>query len=112
MTDVLLHICRAAEWDATAAEYRADSLTTEGFIHLSRPDQVTTAAENHFLGQADLILLVIDPGRVGAPIRTEDLYGTGAYPHLYGPLPVTAVTEVIPFPSNPDGTFTLPPQLN
>ncbi len=41
------------------------------------------------------MLLYIDPDRVGAEIRYEDLYNCKEdYPHIYGPLEVEAVVEI------------------
>jgi uncharacterized protein (DUF952 family) len=54
-------------------------------------------------------LLVIDSGQVGAPIRYEvPEPGAEAYPHIYGPLPVSAVTRVLPVSRDPAGRFLLP----
>jgi uncharacterized protein (DUF952 family) len=112
--NVLLHITTRAEWDAAqaAGEYRASSLDTEGFIHLSAPEQVLLPANTLFRGQTGLVLLVLDADRLTAPVRWEDLYNHGMeFPHLYGPLNLDAVTDVLPFEPGSDGTFTLPEGL-
>jgi uncharacterized protein (DUF952 family) len=42
-------------------------------------------------------VLVIDSELVGVPVQIEDLYAEGeAFPHIYGPLPLGAVVEVLP----------------
>ena len=47
----------------------------------------------------DLVLLAIDPARVGAEVRYERLDGAPEpFPHIYGPLPVDAVVAMTPFP--------------
>jgi uncharacterized protein (DUF952 family) len=33
-----------------------------------------------------------------------------AYPHIYGPLPTSAVVEVVPVTRDPSGRFLLPQQ--
>jgi uncharacterized protein (DUF952 family) len=39
----------------------------------------------------------------------EDCYELGEeFPHIYAPIPVASVIAVLPFPSEPDGTFRLP----
>ena len=44
-----------------------------------------------------LVVLVIDSERVGVPVQVEDLHAEGeAFPHIYGPLPLSAVVEVLP----------------
>ncbi len=56
------------------------------------------------------MLLVIDPTRLEAELVYEDLYESGIiFPHIYGPLNLDAVVNVLPFPARPDGTFELPP---
>ena len=95
--------------------YLADSQRHEGFIHLSRVDQVALPANRLFAGRTDLLLLVIDPARLDAEVRWEPGVPTDPasmrFPHLYGPLPVAAVTAVVPWPPGPDGTFTAPVAL-
>lgn len=108
---MILHIASSEDWTAARAlgEYRADSLTGEGFIHCSTPAQVLIPANERYRGRDDLLLLVIDPARLAAALVYEDCYESGqAFPHLYGPLNLDAVTRVVPFPPGPDGRFALP----
>jgi uncharacterized protein (DUF952 family) len=110
----LLHVLSASAWSEAQQqpEYRPPSLRDEGFVHCSLVDQIVGVANRFYRGQDDLVLLVLDPDRLGAEVVFEDLYGHGGeFPHLYGPLNVDAVTEVIPFPCNDDGSFSLPPAL-
>jgi uncharacterized protein (DUF952 family) len=116
---LLLHITDAGAWaDATASpdrRYRDRSLDAQGFIHLSTPEQVELAADTHYRGVTGLVLLCIDADRL-AP--AELVFEAGSppnghltFPHLYGPLPVEAVTATVPFPPGPDGRFRLPAHL-
>ena len=109
----LLHIANRSDWEAARAtgEYRAASLNTDGFIHLSAPEQVLMPANTVFRGQTGLVLLVLDTDRLIARVRWEDLYGHGAFPHLYGPLNQDAVINVLPFEPGQDETFSLPEAL-
>ena len=115
MTDpVLLHIIHGDEWATLAneTEYRTASLDTEGFIHCSYPFQVLTPANERFHGVVGLLLLTLDPEKLNAPLVVEDSYGGGvAFPHIYGPIPLAAITGTIDFPCEPDGSFRLPAQL-
>lgn len=109
----LLHITSRSSWsDQQATEYRDPSLEAEGFIHCSTAEQVLTPANERFANRDDLVLLVIDPERVPAEIVFEDSYGSGTeFPHIYGPIPLDAVSAVVDFPCQSDGTFTLPATL-
>lgn len=111
---IIVHITPYSAWlaDAESGEYRTPSLQREGFIHCSRVSQVIGVANSQFRGQRDLVLLCIERGRVAAPIIDEDCYETGQrFPHIYGPLNRDAVVQVLPFPPDVDGTFSLPPAL-
>ncbi|MBN2004221.1 MAG: DUF952 domain-containing protein [Anaerolineae bacterium] len=108
---LILHITSRDAWLAAqrAGEYRGDTLETDGFIHCSDPDQVLGVANGFFAGQTGLVLLCIAAGKVGPEIRYEDLYDAGKrFPHIYGPLNLDAVTKVVDFPPQADGTFALP----
>ena len=56
------------------------------------------------------MLLRIDPDRLTAPVRWEPGVPTDPdsmlFPHLYGPLPVSAVTSVTPYLPEADGSFS------
>lgn len=105
------HITSRADWEAArrTGAYRTASLESEGFIHCSRRDQVIAVADANFRGQTGLALLAIDEARVTPEIRYEDCYASGqAFPHIYGPLDLDAVTQVIDFPPDAEGCFALP----
>ena len=111
---LILHITTENAWQTavTNGEYRADSLSSEGFIHCSTIEQVLMPANQMFAGQTDLILLTIDPAKLTAELVYEDCYESGhQFPHIYGPLNLNAVTGFVQFPPNPDGTFSLPNEL-
>lgn len=110
----ILHITTEEAWQTAVAagEYHADSLAREGFIHCSTVEQVLMPANQLFVGQTDLILLIVDSAKLMAKLVYEDCYETGhQFPHIYGPLNLEAVTGFVAFPPNPDGTFSLPAGL-
>jgi len=114
---LILHLTPRSEWTAgqKAGEYRAASLTQDGFIHCSTPRQITRVADSFYRGQHGLVLLVIDPERLRPELRWEppvhpgpqpDLPpGEELFPHLYGPLNLDAVVRVLEFEPDPDGKF-------
>lgn len=92
--------------------FRAPSLTTEGFMHASTAAQVAKTARRLFHGRRDLILLCIDTRLVGPTIRYENLEGGDElFPHVYGPLNLDAVVDVVEFPPHADGSFGLPKRV-
>jgi uncharacterized protein (DUF952 family) len=116
-SEVLLHMCTAAEWEAAraAGAVTPPSLAQVGFVHLSTPEQVSLPANRLFRGRTDVLLLVIDPARVPVEIRWEPgVPGdpeSMRFPHAYGPVPAAAVTAALPYRPGEDGTFT-PPTLS
>ena len=93
-----------------AGRYEVESLTSEGFIHCSERAQVTGTANLLFRGRDDLVLLVIDEQRLDAPVKREPAVPGGPlFPHIYGPLNLDAVAQILPFSPGEDGTFVLPP---
>lgn len=113
-TEPLLHLIGAAQWRVAldAGAVVDGSLVTEGFVHLSGPDQVALPAQRLFAGRQDLLVLAIDPARLRDDVRWEPgVPGDPAsmrFPHLYGPLPVAAVTSVVPYRPGPSGAFGPP----
>jgi uncharacterized protein (DUF952 family) len=108
---VLLHICAAPDWvnAQRRGEHRPDSLRDAGFVHLSTPQQVHLPANRLYAGRTDLLLLHIDTSRLEAPVRWERGDATDPasmlFPHLYGPLPVSAVIAVTEYRPGGDGRF-------
>ena len=109
----IFHITTRAEWEdqSTQDAYTAPSLESEGFIHASRPDQIVDTANRIFAGRDDLLILVIHVDKLTAPLKVEDSYGHGSFPHVYGPITKDAIDSTVAFPSNPDGSFSLPPTI-
>jgi uncharacterized protein (DUF952 family) len=63
----------------------------DGFIHLSGADQVRGTLETHFAGRSGLLLIAVDPAALGDELRWEPSRGGALFPHLYAPLPMSAV---------------------
>lgn len=111
MTQTIYHMCRADEWQAAQAvgAYAGSSQdAADGFIHFSTAAQVVASAAKHRAGQAGLLLLIVDATRLGAALRWEPARGGQLFPHLYGSLPVTAVTSATPLPLDDGGTHVFP----
>jgi uncharacterized protein (DUF952 family) len=109
----IYHIAAVADWERARRDgryttsTRGRALAEEGFIHASTAPQVAAVANAFYQGESDLLLLVIDPERVTAEIRHEQVPGHALpYPHIYGPLNISAVVRTRPFEPGPDGRFT------
>jgi glutathione S-transferase len=113
VSGLIYHIATRADWDRARAdgEYTRSTvdktLQEEGFIHASQAAQVARTASRFYRDvPGDLVLLVIDPARLRAELRYEDVPGAELpFPHIYGPLNVDAVVAAQPFAAGPDGTF-------
>ena len=106
----IYHITLESEWtkQKEAPVFTADSLETEGFIHASYLDQIVATANLIFKGRTDLLILTIDTDLLSSEVKVEDTYGHGAHPHIYGTIDRPAIIATTDFPSNEDGTFSLP----
>ena len=102
----LFHLAIATDWQQAqaAGSYRISTrgmgLEQVGFIHCSWPEQL---AGTHRRFYADLdpdavLLLEINPAQLDAPLRADASPTGELFPHLYGPLPLEAVTNVAPYP--------------
>jgi uncharacterized protein (DUF952 family) len=99
---IIYHITTKSEWQAAQAtgKYEAFSLKDEGYIHCSEERQVDDVLKRYFKTKTDLLKLVIDTNKLSSPLiydwspSIED-----TFPHIYGPINVDAVTEVIPISS-------------
>lgn len=111
----LWHLVPRADWDravAAGGPYRAASLESEGFIHLSGLGQVAGSADRFFAGCPDLVALRVDPTRVVDPLVWEPAIDRDEdFPHLFGPIPMAAVVEVAAMYRGADGRF-MPPAGN
>lgn len=105
--EALYHLVREPIWTAAqqAGRYAPESLDTEGFVHCSFAGQVERTANALYKPVPDLIVVRLDPARLGAEIQVEDSYGSGeSFPHVYGPVPTDAARAVRPVSHDPDGT--------
>ena len=119
---MIYHITSRSAWSEAhqSGEYRAESLDTEGFIHCSTGSQVLPVVEKFYIGQADLLLLMIDPSLLSADLKWEPPSGGtpppgvpegDLFPHIYGPINLNAVVKAVDLESNPDGHYNLPIEL-
>ncbi len=118
MSTPLLHLATPAEWRAhrRRGHIAPPSLTEVGFVHLSEAAQVALPADRLFAGRQDVLLLVLDPDRLGVEVRWEPGEhgdpGAMRFPHAYGPIPLDAVRAVLEYRPGADGRFPTPDLSN
>ncbi len=109
MKERIYHITSRELWQQTKNLYRDDELKTGGFIHCSYPEQLVNAANSKFHGQKNLVILVIERSTTNCRVVDENLMGGDElFPHVYGPIPISSVLDVYPFPCDKEGFFHLP----
>lgn len=80
----------------------------DGYIHLSTAAQAQETLEKHFSEQTGLWLAAVDLAALGETVRWEPSRGGQLFPHIYGPLPLDAVTAYSEVAHEPDGSLRLP----
>ena len=103
---VVFKIVATEEWaaaEAAGAFTGASVDRADGFIHFSTAQQAPETAAKWFAGRGDLTLVAIDTEPLGKDLRWEPSRGGALFPHLYGPLPMSAVLWSRPLPLGPDG---------
>jgi len=119
---MILHLLSRKSWIEAqeVGQLIAPSVAIEGFAHCSTEHQMVDVANKYYRGTRDLVLLNIDPDKLTSPLNFEPpahLDGSPAlpheplFPHIYGPINLDAVSEVIDFPCNEEGYFTSPLHL-
>lgn len=111
----IFHLALPEDWAATFEDgwYRTSTrgmtLDDVGFIHCSSRFQIEATANRFYADVDQLVLLTIDPGRVGAPVEWEPpAPGVDElFPHIYGPLPVAAVSATKFWQRGVDGVWSL-----
>lgn len=96
---IIYHVAFADAWEAALQKgtYEHPSLKDEGFIHCSQDHQVAGVLERYFKGQTNLVKLVIDTDKLSSHYVFDWSPSTqDTFPHIYGPINVSAITEVIP----------------
>lgn len=108
---LIYKICPEVLWKQAARLDRFDGAPVDladGYIHFSTAAQVRETAEKHFKGQPDLVLVAVDSDALGDELRWEHSRGGELFPHLYGPLPLSAVRYILPLPLDTDGRHRFP----
>ena len=102
---LIYKILLPAEWAEFEAAGRFDGSPFDhasGFVHCSTREQVPGTVRRFFADQSEIVVVALDAERFGATLRWEDSSDGGRFPHVYGPLPRSAVTAVHPVAGTAD----------
>lgn len=94
--NLIYHVASEADWakQSDQSKYEADSLRTEGFIHLSKLRQVAGVLDRYYRDVKNVLLLHIDADKLTSELTYELSTNNDQFPHLYGPLNQDAVVHV------------------
>lgn len=120
MTQDLFHLAGPEDWvEATAIgayEFSTRGLSVKqvGFVHCSYGHQLAGVASRFYSDCPQVLVLVLDTEVLashGLHIIEEPAAedSTELFPHLYGPIPLGAVSEVRPWNREAQGAFADPP---
>jgi len=110
---MFVHFAHKEDWDnaSEAGKYESPDYAENGFMACWMPEQATEAANEHYSGQDDLVLLWIAPMKVSAPILYKRPPGQEVgdlFPFVNGPLNLDAVVRADELEAWEPGGFVLP----
>ncbi len=94
---LIYKILLPAEWARfeTAGQFDGSPFDqSSGFIHCSSRDQVGDTALRVFGPEPALVVVTLDAQMVGGSLRWESARDGSPFPHVYAPLPLSAVVAV------------------
>jgi uncharacterized protein (DUF952 family) len=80
----------------------------DGYIHFSTGPQLRETIRLHFAGLKGQVLFAVPVAKLGDALRWEASRGGNLFPHLYGALPMSAVSRMTDLDVPADGIVTLP----
>jgi uncharacterized protein (DUF952 family) len=111
---LIYHLARKPDFDHARASGRyagAREDAADGFMHFSTAAQVKESAARHRAGEPDLILVAVDPERLGVALRWESARNGALFPHLYGALDLALIAWAHPLALGGDGRHQFPDVL-
>lgn len=94
---MIFHLTTPEAWARAQTEGQVvpPGFADEGFVHCSTPEQLDGTIERHFEGVDELVLLRMDPHALGEDLRWEPSRDGQLFPHLYRPVSLSDVVEVV-----------------
>ncbi|MFC0533260.1 DUF952 domain-containing protein [Phytohabitans kaempferiae] len=94
---LIYKILRPAEWAKFEAAGRFEGSPFDhesGFVHCSSREQVAATALRFFADVSPLVVLALEADALGESVRWEEASDGDLFPHVYAPVPRTAVAAV------------------
>ena len=94
---MIYHVTTKAQWEAAKllGRFEVPSLQLEGFIHMSKAEQVAGVLERYYKNITDLLILHVDESKLTAELRYELSPSLKEeFPHVFGAVNLDAVIEV------------------
>ncbi len=79
----------------------------DGFIHLSNEFQIQGTLDKHYTEKNDVVLAEVNSDKIKANLKYEISRGGEAFPHLYGTLPLPAITQHWVLSPDSEGRYAL-----
>ncbi|MFK7765786.1 MAG: DUF952 domain-containing protein [Mariniblastus sp.] len=111
---VIYKIVDADQWALAKeqGEFAGAAIDLEdGYIHFSNAQQVKETVSKHFAGQSNLLIVTVDPEKLGDALKWEASRGGDLFPHLYGNLSFDCVQSVDDLPIGKNGEHLFPGAL-
>jgi uncharacterized protein len=118
VSDVILHLLSSDDWSAIRSQvsYSPDSLHIEGFVHCTGELPTMLQVANRFYSSAPgaMVVVELDEAALSSEVRWEPpAHPDGSpvgdderrFPHVYGPLDLSAVRAVRLLVRATDGTY-------
>ena len=106
-------ILSAADWHTAQSLGRTQTAldTADGYVHLSPREQVAETLALHYRGQSGVRLLEYALTDLG-DVRWEASRGGDLFPHLYGPLALSAALRIWTLTTTLNATPALPEDID
>jgi len=94
----IYHITTRKEWKEAEKKgvYESASLKEEAFIHCCDLQQMRAVLKRYYEGQKGLVALLLETEKLSHPLKYEQSPSVKEmFPHVYGPINLDAVEEVI-----------------
>jgi len=97
------------EWAAARGEYMGSAKDrADGFLHFSTAEQIPGTLARYYVDADDLVLVAVDADTLGTALKFEASRDGALFPHLYMPLPLSAVKWARAIKRGAQGAFVLP----